>query len=68
MTSSKNLVTYVVENKDWIFSGIGVLAITWLLTALKKSRPSAKQTINSGAKSKNVQALGNINISTKRKR
>jgi hypothetical protein len=68
MTSSKNLITYVVDNKDWIFSGIGVLVISFLLTALKKSRSSPKQTINSGARSKNFQSLRDINISTKRKR
>jgi hypothetical protein len=68
MTSPKNLITYVVENKEWIFSGIGVLAISWLLTTLKKSRSSVKQTINSGARSKNVQTLGDITITTKRKR
>lgn len=68
MTSSKNLITYVVDNKDWIFSGIGVLVISFLWTALKKSRSSAKQTINSGANSKNFQSLGDINISPKRKR
>ena len=68
MTSPKNLITFVVDNKEWIFSGIGVLAISWLLTMLKKSRSSVKQTINSGARSKNVQTLGDITITTKRKR
>ena len=68
MTSLKNLISYVVDNKDWIFSGIGVLAISWLLAMFKKSRPSSRQTIKSGAKSNNVQALGDINISSKRKR
>ena len=68
MTSSKNLITYVVDNKDWIFSGIGVLVISFLLTALKKSSSSPKQTINSGARSKNFQSLRDINISPKRKR
>jgi hypothetical protein len=68
MTSSNNLITYIADNKEWIFSGVGGVAISWLLTALKKSRSSTKQTINSGARSNNVQALGDINISTKRKR
>jgi hypothetical protein len=71
MTSLKNLITYVVDHKEWIFSGIGVSAIAglfWLLNPFKKSRSSAKQTINSGARSKNIQSLGDINISTKRKK
>jgi hypothetical protein len=71
MTSIKNLITYIVDHKEWIFSGIGVSAIIGffrLLKLFKKSRSSATQSINSGAKSKNMQALGNINIRTKRKR
>jgi hypothetical protein len=68
MTSSKNLITYVADNKDWIFSGIGVFVVSFLFTALKKSRSSAKQTINSGARSKNFQSLRDINISPKRRR
>jgi len=71
MTSLKNLITYVVDHKEWIFSGIGVSAIIGLfglLNSFKKSSSSATQSISSGAKSKNMQALGNINIRTKRKR
>jgi hypothetical protein len=71
MTSLKNLIAYVLDHKEWIFSGIGIPVIAWLFWLLnpsKKSRPSAKQTINSGARSKNLQSLGDINISSKRKR
>ncbi len=71
MSSLKNLFTYVNDHKEWIFSGIGASAIAGffgLLNLFKNSRPSAKQTINSGARSKNLQSLGDINISTKRKR
>jgi hypothetical protein len=71
MTSFNRLITFVIDNKEWIFSGIGGVAITglcWLFNPFKKSRPAAKQTINSGARSRNFQALGDINISTRRKR
>jgi hypothetical protein len=68
MTLPNNLISYIINNKEWIFSGIGVSAIAWLYAAIRRSKPSAKQTINSGARSKNVQALGNINISTNRKK
>jgi hypothetical protein len=71
MTSIKNLITYLTDHKEWIFSGIGVPAIAglfWLLNPFKKTRPSVKQIINSGARSRNLQSLGDINISVKRKR
>ena len=71
MTSPKDLITYIVDHKEWIFSGIGVSAIIGLFRLLKsskKSRSSVTQSISSGTKSKNIQALGSINIKTKRER
>jgi hypothetical protein len=68
MTLPSNLASYIINNKEWIFSGIGVSVLVWLYAVIRRSKPSVKQTIKSGARSHNVQALGDINISTKRKK
>lgn len=44
-----NIVIWITENKEWVFSGIGVFAISCIVAALlkcffhKKQKPAMKQ-------------------------
>jgi hypothetical protein len=55
---------YIINNKEWIFSGLGVAVISWVF--LRKSS-SKKMTQRSGDNSTNIQVGGNINMSDKGK-
>lgn len=58
-------MTWIVDSKEWLFSGIGVAIITLIGRFLYKQRQtSLSQTIKSGDKSTNLQAGGNVNLST----
>lgn len=62
------MLNWVVDNKEWLFSGAGFVLISWVGRLLfKKMRTSSKQTIRSGHSSNNVQAGGNIYIGTTKK-
>jgi len=54
---------WIINNKEWIFSGIGVFIISLLLTKLFKKSHIQKQ--KSGKNSTNYQASGDINIKNK---
>ena len=54
------LIQWLIDNKNWIFSGIGVFVISFFF--LKKSGRSQKQ--KSGSGSINLQSHGDINISS----
>lgn len=45
---------WMVKNIEWVFSGVGVAAIGWLLT-LRKSRQCVKQSVKN---SSNVAQVG----------
>ena len=53
---------YLIDNKEWIFSGVGVTAISWLL--FRKSSASSMSQ-KGGKNSKNIQVGGDYTISTK---
>jgi len=59
-----NKITYwIIQNTEWVFSGIGVVVITSIVRLIfKKKGSSSKQTIRSGAGSTNFQAGQDINI------
>ncbi len=60
---------WVIDNKQWLFSGAGLVAVTWIGRVLfKKRHATSTQTIRSGDSSTNVQAGRNINIGTKKTR
>jgi hypothetical protein len=61
MTLSDAL-TWVLDNKGWLFSGIGVAAITAVVALFKRRQNGTTQTQHSGANSTNVQAGRDINI------
>lgn len=53
------MLKYLIENKEWIFSGIGVLAISVFITRRKSEK---KMSQKSGNKSRNLQAGRDINL------
>lgn len=55
---------WIIENADWVFSGIGIAILTVLGGLFRKKKLDNKnsQTINSGNNSNNIQGGGNINV------
>lgn len=53
---------WVIENKEWVFSGIGVFALSLVVTFILNRKKSTSQIQKSGKNSKNYQAAGDINI------
>lgn len=54
-------MNWIIENKEWVFSGIGVFVISTIIGVFF-CRKSSKQIQKSGDNSKNYQASGDINI------
>ena len=61
MTLSEAL-TWVFNNKEWIFGGIGVAAITGVIALLRRRQNGLTQKQASGANSTNVQAGRDITL------
>ena len=61
-----DFVAWIFDNKQWLFSGLGLALVAgvWRLV-IKKRDSSFTQTIRSGDNSTNVQVGGNGNIKTK---
>lgn len=55
---------YMIDNKEWIFSGIGVVVMSWFL--LRKSTGS-KMSQKGGKGSTNIQVGGDFSVSPKGK-
>ncbi|MBM7835700.1 hypothetical protein [Clostridium sardiniense] len=55
---------WIIENKEWLFSGIGVTILVAIIGIFIKKRVDGKivQTINSGNNSTNIQGGENVNI------
>lgn len=53
---------WLLANKEWVFSGIGVLALSLLIGFFqhKKNGKSIKQRQRSGANSTNIQVGGDL--------
>ena len=61
----KEIWKWIVENKSWIFDGLGVAIITGLIALFVRRRREdgvTKQTQVSGDNSVNIQTAGNIAI------
>jgi hypothetical protein len=56
---------WIIDNKDWIFSGVGIFIIPLVIGIFVKKQSSSKQIQKSGSKSTNYQAGGDINIGKK---
>lgn len=56
-------ITWISENKSWLFEGLGVAiisALAWFIFI--RDKPTASQKQKSGNNSVNIQANGNIDI------
>ncbi len=58
------VVNYIIDNKEWIFSGVGVAIISWLFFG-RSSNSSMNQ--KSGDNSTNIQVGSDFNINKKEK-
>lgn len=59
------MIDWITKNYQWIFSGIGVLIVSFLITFLFKSKSKGKQSIQkqqSGKNSVNIQSTKDIKI------
>jgi len=64
----EDFVAWVIDNKEWLFSGAGIVIVAWIGRLIfKKTRDSSSQTIRAGDSSINVQAGRDVNIRTKKK-
>jgi hypothetical protein len=55
-------LTWLIDNMEWIFSGIGVAAIGWLFLLFKRRQNGLNQRQRSGRNSTNLQAGKDINL------
>lgn len=53
---------WMIDNKEWLFSGIGIFVITLLISIFTRKKSDIKQSQKSGSNSKNYQSTGDINI------
>ena len=64
----EKFVAWVIDNKQWLFSGIGVTVVALILSfILKKRSASSNQNIRSGDSSINTQAGRDVNVEMKKK-
>jgi hypothetical protein len=60
------IMDWIIQNKDWLFSGIGVTIIVGLIGIFIKSKfkdgSNKKQIIKSGDHSTNIQGGRDVNI------
>ena len=56
------MVDWLIQNKEWVFGGVGVAAITGLIALLRRNSKGPGQSQTSGPLSTNVQAGRDINL------
>lgn len=61
----KSLLGWIIQNKEWIFSGIGVAIITLLSRVFIKNKANKinRQKIKSGDSSTNIQGVERVDVS-----
>lgn len=64
----EEFIQWLGTNKEWIFSGVGVVLVAWIGRVIFQGRQTSSQEIRSGDKSSNIQAGRDIRIETKSKR
>ena len=65
----ENILAWIIDNKEWLFSGVGIVIFGGLMRFIfKKTSFSSSQSIRSGENSINLQAGRNLNIGSKNKR
>ena len=54
---------WIIDNKEWLFSGIGVFVLSGFVTLLikKRNNRTLKMKLRSGNNSKNIQVGGDYN-------
>jgi len=57
-------MNWLIENKEWVFSGVGVFVLGIVITCFTRRQKTCgrKQMQKSGSNSTNYQAGGDINI------
>lgn len=62
----EGLIAWLTENKQWVFSGAGIVVLGWVGRLIfKKCSASSSQVIRSGDSSTNIQAGRDIKIGKK---
>ena len=56
------MIEYLIDNKEWLFSGLGVAVISWLLF---RNSSASKMSQKSGGNSTNVQVGGDFTMNKK---
>jgi len=60
---------WIIANKEWLFSGIGAVLVTWIVQFIvKRKQATSAQTIRSGKGSTNIQSGRDTNIGTTEKK
>lgn len=55
--------SWVIENKEWLFSGVGLVILAWIVRKLfRRTRDTSSQAIRAGDNSANIQAGRDVNI------
>lgn len=55
-------MNWLIENKEWIFSGIGIVLASFILKLFVGSKAKIDQNQTSGNNSTNIQVGNDINI------
>ena len=62
------IVDWVVNNKEWLFSGVGIVVVAWIWRLFQKRKEgSVSQEIHAGDGSTNVQAGRDVEFTAKSK-
>lgn len=56
---------WIIDNKEWLFSGAGIFLITTIIALINNKKSSLKQSQKSGKNSTSYQAGGGIHIGDK---
>lgn len=63
----EDFIAWVIDNKEWLFSGVGVAIIIGIVGLIfKKTYASSTQTIRSGERSTNIQVGRDVSITAKK--
>ena len=63
-----DLTSYIINNKEWIFSGIGVFFLTLFIGFLFRQRKAeVSQNIKAGNNSTNIQVGGDMSSGAQKK-
>ncbi|HBE76476.1 MAG TPA: hypothetical protein DDW65_01650 [Firmicutes bacterium] len=58
-------MSWVLNNKEWIFSGIGVFIISLIIGLIVKQKNNIKQSQSSGDNCTNIQSADSVEINLK---